>query len=468
MSSSRKQTEFDPESIAASPDGTVHDSTATRTKQAAKSAKASAATEIEASQFTGDDSVVREPLLEFIPPSETGGPSPAGKPSRQVSSVQRPSACSSGLKGALPSTGQPTPTSAHAWVNSAQTPRAHQQNQGGPSQSHRPNTAASAPGPSGHPTSAREAINMLSQKGRIEKPAPTQVVHPQVQEPYQPEERIEDDDDEGEPEPEEEEAPNAGKGTKGRGLGKAYINSFPVDQQDSITVMVGLSKVRCLANGTYDQTESTLYEPYKLDWPTDWKARQTRTEIVSQSLTQACKETFRDTELPFCLRHVQATGIAITTMRSMAVKEVKHVVDVHFQFLPEKCDWNKNMAESLLPLNFVFKHVGHQEHPFENQLLTNACRAVVFSKDCAIGARYRDELKGTPPGFLCFICTPIKFVILGYSTGEWSNLKLDVEVQTTAFRQCLRFLMETHYKKRNSLTNIRTRMWDLSESSKMC
>ncbi|KAG8766027.1 hypothetical protein FRC12_007130 [Ceratobasidium sp. 428] len=390
------------------------------------------------------------------PTSKDASPTP-GKPTRQVPSAQRPSTSSHGSKGAVPFSGQPTPTLARA--NNIQTPRANRQSQSGPAQLHRPSAAAAAPGPS-HPTTARDGLNMLRQKGHTEKPAPTQVAHPQAQEPHEDEEPIEDNNVEGEIEPEEEEAPSEGKGTKPRGLGKAYVKSFPEDEQERIQAMVRLSKARQLANGTYDETESTLTQPYELEWPKCWKARKTRIQIVSESLKDACKECYA-AELPFRLRHVQAALIGVTTMRNSALKEVKHVVDLHFGFAPrEKCDWNKDMAESLLPLNFVYSHVKRQEHPFENQILVSACQAVAFGKECAIGARYREELKGIPPGFLAFVCVMIKVVIGGYLTGEWTDPKLNADVQTAAFRQCLEFLMKTHYNKPNQMTSIRTEMWD--------
>ncbi|KAG8796279.1 hypothetical protein FRC12_001384 [Ceratobasidium sp. 428] len=348
---------------------------------------------------------------------------------------------------------QPPPTAASVRANNPQTPRA---NQSGPAQLHRPNSAATAPEPA-HPTTARSAVDFLRQKasGRAEKPTPAQ----ELDEPAGP---IEDDGVEDGPELEEEEAPNAGEGTRPQGgLGKAYVKSFPVDQQDVILVMLRLLKARILANSTYDETESTVRGPYKLEWPKYWKSRKTRTQIVSESLTDACKECFRDIKLPFHIRHVQAANILITTFRTSALKEVKHVVDHHFQFATRtKCDWNKDMAESLLPLNSVYSHVIKQEHPFENKLLVSACQAVAFGKECAIGAHYREELKGIPLGFLAFVCVMIKFVLGGYLTGEWTDPKLDVDVQTTAFRQCLGFLMETHYNKPNQLTSIWTQMWD--------
>ncbi|KAG8729003.1 hypothetical protein FRC12_021330 [Ceratobasidium sp. 428] len=53
-------------------DGTVYDPSAARSQRASKEAKTSAATEIEASEFTGDDSIAREPLPSFSPPTPTG------------------------------------------------------------------------------------------------------------------------------------------------------------------------------------------------------------------------------------------------------------------------------------------------------------------------------------------------------------------------------------------------------------
>ncbi|KAG8755040.1 hypothetical protein FRC12_011005 [Ceratobasidium sp. 428] len=53
-------------------DGTIYDTSAARTQRAAKEAKTSATTEIEASEFTGDDSIAREPLPSFSPPTPTG------------------------------------------------------------------------------------------------------------------------------------------------------------------------------------------------------------------------------------------------------------------------------------------------------------------------------------------------------------------------------------------------------------
>ncbi|KAG8689144.1 hypothetical protein FRC09_012567 [Ceratobasidium sp. 395] len=577
--SARKPTEVDPESIAASrsrrqkagirqnPDGTVHNANAARAVRIAKDEQASAAAEIEASPFTGDDSLAREPLPTFTHPTPTGNDeedqaqyeearldfliryivirdaidlrpdvlsgdldlasleeifkdeeaaaeylaketqpkdmpvsnskgkgkaattpnsadqtqeptgyagisidsqsqavtakyAPKCNPARQASAAQRPSTSGDALRRVVSSSAQPPPIAAPVRANNPQTPRA---NQSGPAQLHRPNSAATAPGPA-HPTTARNAVDFLRQKasGRAEKPAPAQVAHPQAQELDEPAGPIEDDGVEDGPELEEEEAPNAGEGTRPRGgLGKAYVKSFPADQQDVILVMLRLSKARILANGTYDETESTLRGPYELEWPKGWKSRKTRTQIVSESLTDACKECFRESELPFRIRHVQAANILITTFRTSALKEVKHVVDHHFQFATRtKCDWNKDMAESLLPLNFVYSHVIKQEHPFENELLVSACQAVAFGKECAIGARYREELKGIPPGFLAFVCVMIKVVLGGYLTGEWTDPKLDVDVQTTAFRQCLGFLMETHYNKPKQLTSIRTQMWD--------
>ncbi|KAG8796280.1 hypothetical protein FRC12_001385 [Ceratobasidium sp. 428] len=82
--SARKSTRVDPEIIASSrqrrekagirqnPDGTVHNANAACAARIAKDEQASAAAEIEASPFTGDDSLAHEPLLTFTHPTPTG------------------------------------------------------------------------------------------------------------------------------------------------------------------------------------------------------------------------------------------------------------------------------------------------------------------------------------------------------------------------------------------------------------
>ncbi|KAG8728546.1 hypothetical protein FRC12_021661 [Ceratobasidium sp. 428] len=264
-------------------------------------------------------------------------------------------------------------------------------------------------------------------------------------------------------EPEEDEEAEAGGkagGKRQKGAGKPYIKTFPEHQHETLTVMVDISKARILANGTYDDAEGTVRAPYP-DYPTEWKRRETREVIVSESLTQACKETYLEVEIPFVLRHVQAAGISVTTMRTVAFKAVKSVVERHFQFdTYKKTGYNERMAKSLLPLNFVYEHIEKRRGPFKNGVLYKACLAVAFSKDCAIGARHREELKGIPPGFLVFVCTLIGVVAYGYQTGEYKEQKLNADVQAAAFRQCMNFLIETHHNQKNILTSTRTKIWD--------
>ncbi|KAG9076555.1 hypothetical protein FS749_011618 [Ceratobasidium sp. UAMH 11750] len=82
---SRKVPEVDTSSLAASRTRrtnagvpprnfeTVTEQLERRIKRAEKEAKASAAAEIEANPFTGDDSLARTDLPDFFPPTLTGG-----------------------------------------------------------------------------------------------------------------------------------------------------------------------------------------------------------------------------------------------------------------------------------------------------------------------------------------------------------------------------------------------------------
>ncbi|KAG8723180.1 hypothetical protein FRC09_004370 [Ceratobasidium sp. 395] len=401
----------------------------------------------------------------FFTPRPNPDPSPTFKggnttiqSTRHVSGTQQPSKSNNASNRVVSSPAQLASASASGRANINRGLRVNQPGHSGLAQ-HRASSAATPAAGAAHPSSAREAVNMLRQKGLIKQSAPAQAVHPQAQQLDQA--GPNEDADMEEAEQEEEEAPVADKPNKGRGKGKAYVNTFPVEQQPAILTMTSLAKVRSLANGTYDETESTVREPYP-NYPEDWQPRLTRSQIAASSLTDACKEMYLDEELRFCLRHVEASTIAITSMRTLALKAVIPVVDRYFQFhIYTKDDWNKDMAKSLLPLNFVYGDIRNKKAPFENPVLTLACRAVAFNKSTGIGARHREELHGIPPGFLVFVCTLIKFILFEYQkNGEYTNPQLDVEVQTSAFRQCFKFLIETQQNKGRQLTNIRMRMWD--------
>ncbi|KAG8760694.1 hypothetical protein FRC12_009513 [Ceratobasidium sp. 428] len=381
-----------------------------------------------------DGKRLKYPVSPAPNPSPTSNdPSTMGKSNRHASAQHIPRVTNKTSARVVSSPAQLATSSAPNRANN-QKSSANQLIQSGSTQTHRSNAAASVSG-SAHPSSARAAVEILRQRGCIPQSAPTQAA-PAPQLDANEEAGMTEEDFEPE-EGEEAEVADKANGKRPKGAGKPYIKTFPEYQQETLQMMIDISKARMLANGTYDDTEGTVRKPYP-NWPKEWKRRATREAIVSECLTQACKESYLEVEIPFVLRHVQATGIAITTMRTLAFKVVKSVVERRFQFdTYEKTDWNATMDESLLPLNFIYRHVIKQWGPFENGVLYKACLAVAFSKDCAIGACHREELKGIPLGFLVFVCTLIRVVVFGYQSREYIEQKLNTEVQASAFRQHL-------------------------------
>ncbi|KAG8702199.1 hypothetical protein FRC09_004865, partial [Ceratobasidium sp. 395] len=302
-------------------------------------------------------------------------------------------------------------------------------------------------------SAACEAIRILQEQGFvIQQPALVQAAHlPAQQQPLQQGlnngEDLEEDLELGE----EEKAPGTSR-TRKHGVGKAHIITFPKEEQPTITTMVVLARACLLADGMYDNNKSTLYKPYWF-WPKEWKPHETRHKIMAQSLMQVCKENCLDAELPCIPWHVQASSIAVTTMRTFAMKALKPVVDQHFGFTLEESNCNKQLSSSLLPLNLVYKDVPGKKHPLQNNVLFTGCPAVGFSKRSAIGACHCKDFKGIPQCYLAFVTTMINFVLFRYGDGEYQDPKLNADLQASTFWQSLRFLIETQQKQRKTLTD---------------
>ncbi|QRV86961.1 hypothetical protein RhiJN_14979 [Ceratobasidium sp. AG-Ba] len=211
--------------------------------------------------------------------------------------------------------------------------------------------------------------------------------------------------------------------------GKATIKSFPEEEQPIVERMSKLAKAYIIANGPYDDSPTDLTTQYK-NWPEDWKQRKSRTDIVSMCLMKVCPD------------------------------RVKPLVDHAFGFTVEMSDRNKRLSKGLLPFNFHYLNIPEKRGPFEHPLIGKACRAVAFHKSSAVGPKNDHIFDATPVGYLAYTCAMIHYVLWSYRSGEFSGENLNADIQASAFRRALRYLITTHKKKAKTLQNIRYRIYD--------
>ncbi|KAG8708774.1 hypothetical protein FRC09_001036 [Ceratobasidium sp. 395] len=260
-------------------------------------------------------------------------------------------------------------------------------------------------------------------------------------------------------EPEDEEVDDDGLTKKRKtGGGKAYINTFPKDQQALITTMVRIARAHIIANGTYDDNSEQVVDSKYPNWPADWPRRVSRQTIVMESLKKACKE--HDMDIPFSPRHLQSVNMMITTHRTLASKAVVTLVERFFKFTIEPSERNQKMSEKLLPCNYHYKNIPNKRGPFENVLLKYACQLVAFDSLSSIGAKYSEYFDTMPPPFIAYVCALIHFVAFSYRNGHFQRDDLSVGVQTSAFRRALRFMISTQENKPNSMFSVQNIIYD--------
>ncbi|KAG8730955.1 hypothetical protein FRC10_002159 [Ceratobasidium sp. 414] len=228
--------------------------------------------------------------------------------------------------------------------------------------------------------------------------------------------------------------------------GRATIRSFLEEEQPIVREMARLARARTIVNGTYDDTEATLYTPYEA-WPDTWQQRETREMVVAQCLTAACEEF--NLCLRFQPRHVKC-----------ACDRVKACVDRCFGFTIGQSQRNINLCKVLLPFNFHYKDVVKKSGPFENTFMLEACKAVAFEKQTSVGARYPGHFVNMPATYIAYVCALAHHVIFSYRTGEYESKKLSVPVQRSAFRRALQFQITMEEKKRTTSGNIRKKIFD--------
>ncbi|KAF8603231.1 hypothetical protein BDV93DRAFT_556867 [Ceratobasidium sp. AG-I] len=226
--------------------------------------------------------------------------------------------------------------------------------------------------------------------------------------------------------------PTSGKVAKKR----PTIKGHKEETQSTVKAMLDAAVAQIIADGSYEYT------------PGDESAEEhSRENIVARAWARACVKT--KSNYPVLPSHLKVLDSHVTLHRSRTKGVLIPLVDKYLGFDSDTPENNIVLVKKWLTHGFHQTDPENNRGSFQSNFIRRACRAVAFSGENAMAARFPQVFYPFPKTYVAYVCTITHHTIHCYRDGPFMNEHLNLPVQLAVFRKYMELLNEFENEQAN-------------------